>query len=151
MDEVDRARLREEPLEQLRGVRELLGQHLDRDPASDLDVDPEVDPAHSTAAEQALDAVASDQRADERVARHLEVVSHGSPRMLNRMVRMGSWILVCACLLGGAEAHHSASSTGPLYHPRYLTCGGGDAGDRLDCVGPHQAAAAVAKALALVP
>ena len=51
-DQVDRARLREEPLEQIRIARALIRQHLDRDATADRRLDPEIHAPHAALAEQ---------------------------------------------------------------------------------------------------
>lgn len=57
-------------------------------------------------------------------------------------------VLLALVLAAPAEAHRSASSSGPLFHPYFMGCRTATAVDKLSCVGPRQART-VAKSLAL--
>ena len=66
-DQVDRARLGEEPLDRVAALAALARQHLDRDAAADRRVHALVDAAHAADAEQARDPVRADRRAEQHV------------------------------------------------------------------------------------
>jgi len=94
-DEVDRARLREESLDEIGALGAFVRQDLDRDPASDGRIDTFVYASHPTRADQVNDAVRADHGPEQWIAgrRHQRcAILSAEPALLEGEAALGAHV-----------------------------------------------------------